>query len=182
MLRGGVGIFTGRFLLVPAHIELQQNGFTGRIIQQRLNGAVDRRPRTLARSRTIPSTTGIALPRDAGRDCRFPFVNPTRNAGDRRLHRCVSARTGLFADFEGIYVKGDDEIIIRDVNWRGNADAVAVRTRRSTRSTATRNEGRSTYKAFVASVNGTIKGGHIVTASLHGRRARRTSTTTSVRR
>ena len=40
VIRGGVGLFTGRFLLVPAHVEIQQNGFTGRIIQQRINGAV----------------------------------------------------------------------------------------------------------------------------------------------
>ena len=44
------------------------------------------------------------------------------------------------------------------------------------------NEGRSDYKAFIASVNGTMKGGHILTASITLARARRTSTTTSARR
>ena len=31
------------------------------------------------------------------------------------------ADTGLFADVEGIYGKGKNEIIIRDTNWSGNA-------------------------------------------------------------
>ena len=30
VLRGGVGVFTGRYLLVPSFTELQQNGVTGR--------------------------------------------------------------------------------------------------------------------------------------------------------
>ena len=38
VVRMGAGIFTGRYLLVPAHIERMQNGFTGLIIQQRLSG------------------------------------------------------------------------------------------------------------------------------------------------
>ena len=80
--------------------------------------------------------------------------------------------TGLFADFEGVYVKGDDEIIIRDVNWNGNSAPGAWAPRRRCRPNQTRNQinfygndGRSEYKAFVASLNGTLKGGHIVTAS-----------------
>jgi hypothetical protein len=60
-------------------------------------------------------------------------------------------------------VKGTDEIIIRDHNWRGNATAAGP-TRSSTRSTLLE-RGRSEYKAFVASVNGTLQGGHVVTAS-----------------
>jgi len=34
VVRGGVGLFTGRYLLIPAHGELQQNSYTGWIIQQ----------------------------------------------------------------------------------------------------------------------------------------------------
>src|SRR4029450_5332256 len=74
VVRGGVGAFTGRFLLVPAHVELQQNGFTGRIIQQRINGAVLGIP-ALSLDPANPSTTGIALPRDAG-GLGSTFVNP----------------------------------------------------------------------------------------------------------
>ena len=81
-------------------------------------------------------------------------------------------QTGLFADFEGIYVKGDDEIIIRDMNWLGNSAAgcnVAATNCRPNKAfnqiNIYSNEGRSEYKAFVTSVNGTLKGGHLVTAS-----------------
>ena len=66
MIRGGVGLFTGRFLLVPAHIELQQNGYTGRIIQQRVNGALLGLP-AFALDPANPTTTGLPLTRDAGR-------------------------------------------------------------------------------------------------------------------
>jgi hypothetical protein len=38
ILRGGAGIFTGRYLLVPAFSELQQNGTTGRVVQQNTDG------------------------------------------------------------------------------------------------------------------------------------------------
>ena len=161
VIRGGVGLFTGRFLLVPGHSELQQNGFTGRIIQQRLNGVVLGIP-ALALDPNNPSTTGIALPRDAVR-LDDAFVNPraTQVTGGYTIRL---GNTGLFADVEGVYVRGDDEIIVRDVNWRGNATGGRPNTAFNQINTYT-NEGRSTYKAFVTSVNGTIKGGHLLTAS-----------------
>jgi len=161
VIRGGVGLFTGRFLLVPAHSELQQNGFTGRIIQQRLNGAVIGLP-ALSLDPNNPATTGIALPRDAVRlDSSFANPRATQVTGGYLVRL---GRTGLFADFEGVYVKGDDEMIVRDVNWRGNATGGRPNAAFNQINTYT-NEGRSTYTAFVTSVNGTIKGGHLVTAS-----------------
>ncbi len=161
VVRGGVGIFSGRFLLVPAHSELQQNGFTGRIIQQRLNGAVIGLP-GLSLDPANPKTTGIPLARDAVR-LDSSFINPraTQVTGGYTMRL---GSTGLYADIEGIYVEGDDEIIVRDVNWRGNATGGRPNAAFNQINTYT-NEGRSTYKAFVASVNGTVKGGHIVTAS-----------------
>ena len=161
VVRGGGGIFTGRFLLVPAHVELQQNSYTGRIIQQRINGTVLGIP-ALALNPASPTTTGIALPLDVG-GLDTELVNPTAvqaNAG----YTVRLGNTGLFADFEGIYMKGDDELIIRDVNWRGNATGGRINATRNQINWYT-NEGRSEYKAFVASVNGTLKGGHVVTAS-----------------
>ena len=74
VVRAGVGIFTGRFLLVPAHIELQQNSYTGLTIQQRINGAVLGIP-ALALDPNNPTTTGIPLARDAG-GIDTSFVNP----------------------------------------------------------------------------------------------------------
>src|SRR6185369_5412681 len=40
VLRGGAGKFVGRFLLVPALTERQQNGITGRVTYTRVNGAL----------------------------------------------------------------------------------------------------------------------------------------------
>jgi hypothetical protein len=163
VVNGGVGIFTGRFLLVPAHIERMQNGFTGLIIQQRLSGIAVGIP-ALAIDPASPSTTGIALPRDANRNSDT-FVNPfSRQA---TLGYTVKlGRTGLFANVEGIYVKGDDEIIIRDVNWRGDAAGGGRPNTAFNQINTYTNEGRSAYKAFVAGLNGTLSGGHILTASV----------------
>lgn len=163
VVRGGAGIFTGRFLLVPAHIESQQNGFTGRIIQQRLNGLALGLPAAFWLNAASPSTTGIALPRDASR-IADTFVNPysTQVTGG---YTVKLGNTGLFADFEGIYLKGDDEMIIRDVNFRGNAAGGGRPNPAFNQINVYTNEGRSEYKAFVTSLTGTIKGGHLLTAS-----------------
>lgn len=162
VFRGGVGLFTGRFLLVPAHSELQRNSYTGWLTQQRVNGALLGYP-IFTLDPANPQTTGIGLAPDAVR-LDDKFVNP--HATQATLGYAVRlGRTGLFADFEGIYVKGDDEIVVQDQNWRGNGVAGGrPNTTRTLMDTYT-NKGRSEYKAFVASVNGTIKGGHVVSAS-----------------
>jgi hypothetical protein len=162
VVRGGVGVFTGRFLLVPAHVELQQNGYTGRIIQQRINGVVIGVP-AFPLDPANPTRTGIPLPRDAG-GIAETLVNPyaLQLTGGYTVRL---GHTGLFADFEGIHVRGEDEIIIRDVNWRGNA----LRTRPNSSFNQINlysNEGYSRYSAFVTSVNGNIRGGHLLTASV----------------
>jgi hypothetical protein len=162
VIRGGAGIFTGRFLLVPAHIETQQNGFTGRIIQQRISGLALGLP-AFALDPANPSTTGIALARDAGR-IADNFVNP-HSTQVTAGYTVRLGHTGLFADFEGIYLKGKDEIIIRDVNFKGNAAGGGRPNTAFNQINVYTNEGRSEYKAFVTSINGAIKGGHLVTAS-----------------
>jgi hypothetical protein len=162
VVRGGVGLFTGRFLLVPAHVELQQNGFTGRIIQQRLNGLLISLPAFILDPNN-PSTTGLPLPRDAAR-IDSSFVNPQAvqvTAG----YSVRLGQTGLFGDIEGIYVKGYDEIIIRDTNFKGNAAGGGRTDPTFNQINAYTNEGRSEYKAVVLSVNGTLKGGHVITGS-----------------
>jgi Carboxypeptidase regulatory-like domain len=162
VVRGGVGRFTGRFLLVPAAAELQENGFTGRIIQQRVNGAVIGLP-AFTLDAANPTTTGLPLARDAVR-LDNSFVNPqsTQVTGG---YTARLGKTGLFADVEGIYVKGTDEIIVRDTNWRGNATGGRP-SAAFNQINAYTNEGRSEYKAFVMSLNGTLKGGHLITASV----------------
>jgi hypothetical protein len=170
VIRGGVGVFTGRFLLVPAHVERQQNSFTGRVIQQRVNGALLGLP-AFALDPANPSTTGLPLPKDANR-IGDTLVSPHAVQATAGYTLKLGA-TGLFADFEGIYVKGDDEIVIRDLNWRGNGDPRCTASAAACRPITTlnqinayTNDGRSEYKAFVMALNGTIAGGHLVTASL----------------
>jgi hypothetical protein len=162
VIRGGVGLFTGRYLLVPAHVELQQNGFTGRIIQQRINGAVLGLPAAFWLNPASPTTTGVPLARDAARiDSSMVSPQATQATGGYTVRL---GHTGLFADFEGIYVKGDNEVIIRDTNFKGNATGGRINSSFNQINAYT-NEGHSEYKAFVTSVNGTLKGGHVVTAS-----------------
>jgi hypothetical protein len=165
-----VGLFTGRFLLVPAHVELQQNSYTGRIIQSRINGAVFGLPPAFWLDVNNPANTGIPQGLNAGGiDPSLVSPRATQVSGGYTVRL---GTTGLFADFEGVYVKGDDEIVIRDVNWKGNSAPGCVGTAATCRPNLTRNQinfygndGRSEYKAFVASLNGTLKGGHLVTAS-----------------
>jgi len=163
VVRGGAGMFTGRFLLVPTHIERMQNGFTGLIVQQRLSGIAVGLP-VLAIDPANPTTTGIALPRDANRNADS-FVSPSSNQLTGGYTMRLGS-TGLFADFEGVYVKGSDEVIIRDTNFKGNAAGGGRITPAFNQINSYTNEGRSTYKAFVTSLNGTLKGGHILTASV----------------
>ena len=163
VVRLGAGMFTGRYLLVPAHIERMQNGFTGLIIQQRLSGIAVGLP-ALALDPANPTKTGIPLPRDAARNADS-FVNPYSNQVTGGYTVKLGA-SRLFADFEGIYVNGKDEVIIRDLNWKGNAAGGGRPNPAFNQINVYTNEGHSDYKAFVASLNGTLSGGHIVTASL----------------
>ncbi|MFI5181625.1 MAG: TonB-dependent receptor domain-containing protein [Thermoanaerobaculia bacterium] len=161
VVNGGAGIFTGRYLLVPAFIELQQNGESGRINYTRLNGALFGFP-SLTLDPNHPTTTGIALPPDVG------LIGPKLNAPQATQgslgYTYKIARTGLFASVEGLYAKGRDEIVIHDVNWSGNATHFRPNASYNQINEYT-NDGRSEYKALVCSLNGTLKGGHIVTAS-----------------
>jgi hypothetical protein len=162
VVRGGIGLFTGRFLLVPAHSELQRNSYSGYITQQRVNGALIGVP-ILALDPNNPQNTGIALPYDVTHiDKRLvnPYATQATAGYAVRL-----GNTGLFADFEGIYVKGNDEIVLQDQNWAGNGVAGGRPDKTRNYIDTYTNKGRSEYKAFVASINGTIKGGHIVSAS-----------------
>lgn len=165
VLRGGAGVFNGRFLLVPAFSELQQNGFTGRVLTQRWSSLLFGNTSALLNPANLAGS-GVALPRSAVR-LDDTFVNPKATqvtAG----YTVRLGGTGLFADLEGVYVDGDDEIVIRDKNFCGNARGVfgcRLNPAWAAINTYT-NDGRSTYKALVASLNGSLKGGHIVTASV----------------
>ena len=162
VLRGGIGLFTGRFLLVPAHSELQRNSYSGYITQQRVNGALLGLP-AFALDPANPQNTGIAYPYDATRiddELVSPWATQFTAGYAVRL-----GNTGLYADFEGIYVKGSDEIVYQDQNWPGNGVAGGRLDKTRNFIDTYTNKGRSEYKAFVSSVNGTVKGGHVVSAS-----------------
>ncbi len=177
LVRGGVGRFVGRFLLVPAFTELQQNGVTGRKLYTRVNGALYW---ALCPSLGItdpavchaafpaldpanPTTTGIpqkiAITLLAA-DYKNPYADQATLGWTTRL-----GGSGLFFDAEAIYTKGHDEVFTRDVNWSGNASHIRPNTSYSNIVNYT-NDGHSEYKAAVFSVNGTIKGGHMLAASL----------------
>jgi hypothetical protein len=162
---------------VPAFTELQQNGITGRILRTRVNGALYwslcpalgiTDPAVChavfpALDPANPTPTGI-LQKTVITLLDQKFVNPyadqatlgwTTRLGD----------TGVFFDTEGIWVKGHDEIFVRDKNWSGNATHVRPNAAWDQINTYT-NEGHSEYKALVLSLNGMIKGGHLIAASV----------------
>jgi hypothetical protein len=170
LIRGGIGRFTGRFLLIPAFTELQQNGVTGRTLYTRVNGYIycvaagiydpTKCPYPILDPNN-PTTTGM-LQKPAITLIDTTFVNPYAD----QLTLGWTTRLGasnVFFDTEGIWVKGHDEIFVRDKNWSGNA-LVRPNTNYAQINTYT-NDGHSEYKALVFSLNGTLKGGHLVTAS-----------------
>ncbi|HEX2832858.1 MAG TPA: TonB-dependent receptor [Thermoanaerobaculia bacterium] len=162
VLRGGAGRFTGRMLLVPALTELQQNGVTGRVTYTRINGALLGFP-ALALDPNNPTTTGI-VSKPAIALLAPDYHNPeATQASLGYTMKLGSSR--LFLDTEAVYVKGEEEIVIRDVNWNGNA----VRTRPYTAYDQVNmytNDGHSEYKALVLSLNGNIRQNDLITASV----------------
>ncbi|NJN64578.1 MAG: TonB-dependent receptor [Acidobacteria bacterium] len=159
VIRGGAGLFSGRYLLVPSFTELQQNGVTGR----RLFSRVDFPP-FFPLDPNNPANTGFLLAAAditlLDTDFRTPEALQTSLGFTQRL-----GNTGLFLDVEAIYVDGDDEIIVRDTNWRGNANPGRINAAYGQINSYT-NEGRSKYKALVVALNGQLEGGHIITGSV----------------
>jgi hypothetical protein len=162
VLRGGAGKFTGRFLLVPALSELQQNGETGRVTYTRINGALLGFP-TLALDPAHPTTTGI-VSKPAITLLAADYKNPeATQASVGYLMKLGSTR--MFLDTEAIYVKGENEIVVRDVNFRGNATGGRPNAAYDQINTYT-NDGHSKYKALVVSLNGNIRKSDLITASV----------------
>jgi len=177
LVRGGVGRFVGRFLLVPAFTELQQNGVTGRKLYTRVNGVfywplcpvlgiTD--PNVChavfpALDPANPTTTGILQKGSItllDPNYKNPYSDQATLGWTTRL-----GNSGLFFDAEAIYNKGHDEIFMHDANWSGNATHTRPNASYSSINTYT-NLGHSEYKALVLSLNGTLKGGHLITASV----------------
>ncbi len=162
VFRGGAGRFTGRFLLVPALQELQQNGVTGRVTYTRLNGALFGLP-SLALDPARPTTTGIVSKPAIvllSPDYHAPQSDQASVGWTTRL-----GQSRMYFDAEGIYVKGKDEIVIRDVNWSGNATHLRPNKAFDQINTYT-NDGRSKYQALVFSLNGNVRKADLLTASV----------------
>ena len=163
VLRGGAGKFTGRFLLVPALSELQQNGVTGgRVTYTRVNGAIFGIP-SLALDPKNPTTTGIVS------KPAIVLLSPTYKAPEATQaslgYTMKLGQSHMFLDTEGVYVKGRNEIVIRDVNWSGNATHVRpIKTYDQVNMYT--NDGHSQYKALVLALNGSIRTNDLVTASV----------------
>ncbi|HSP17332.1 MAG TPA: TonB-dependent receptor [Thermoanaerobaculia bacterium] len=162
VVRGGVGKFTGRYLLVPALTELQQNGVTGRVTYTRLNGALFGLPQ-LALDPNNPTTTGIPSKPAITLLAQKLVAPEATQASLGYTLKLGSSR--VFLDTEAIYAKGEKEIVVHDANWSGNA----TRTRPSAQYDQVNeyaNLGHSKYSAFVLSLNGNMRSNDIVTASV----------------
>ncbi len=163
VMRGGVGQFTGRYLLVPAFTELQQNGVTGRILHSNLNGLILGLPPDYWLDPNDPEHSGIPLPPDStllAPGLEAPEATQASLGITQRI-----ADTSLYLDVEGIYAKGRNEIVVRDTNFGGNSNPVRLNPNWNQINKYT-NEGHSEYWAFITSLNGYLEGGHMITASL----------------
>jgi outer membrane receptor protein involved in Fe transport len=162
VFRGGAGIFTGRYLLVPAFIELQQNGTSG-VWLTRLNGFFLGLPEMFWLDPNDPRNTGLLLAPNITLlqdNLEAPEALQASLGFTQRL-----GNSGLYLDIEGIYSEGDNEFIIRDTNWGGNDNPGWVNPFYSQINKYT-NEGHSEYKALMVSLNGTLSGGHVIACNL----------------
>ena len=162
VIRGGAGLFTGRYLLVPALQEQQLNGITGRVTYTRINGALLGLPQ-FALDPANPTTTGI--PSKPSINLLSPDYHSPEATQASVGYTMKLGGSRLFLDTEAVYVEGSDEIIIHDANWNGNA----TRTRPYAQYNNVNmydNLGRSEYKALVFSLNGNLRQSDLITASV----------------
>jgi hypothetical protein len=163
LLRGGAGVFTGRYLLTPALFELVQNGSTGWVIHRRMNGRLYGLPPETWLDPDDPENTGILAPQLAQLledSLRAPETTQASVGYTRAL-----GRSGLYFDIEALYGTGRNEITRRDTNWRGN-DNPGYWDPDWSFILKHGNEGHSEYKTVVVGLNGTVGNGHMLTSSL----------------
>ncbi|MHB0970812.1 MAG: TonB-dependent receptor domain-containing protein [Thermoanaerobaculia bacterium] len=161
-VRGGAGVFTGRYLLIPALQELQYNGVTGRKLMSRVNGLLFGLP-AFALDPANPMTTGIPNKLDINlidSELEAPEATQATLGFTTRL-----GQSNLYFDAEGIYIDGDKEIVVRDVNYNPATPRVRPNPNYNQINTYT-NDGHSEYKALVLALNGTFGKGHLFTSSV----------------
>ncbi len=150
-------------LLVPALTERQQNGISGRVTYTRLNGALFGLP-ALTLDPKNPTTTGI--PSKPSIALLAPDYHNPESTQASLGYTMKLGGSRLFLDTEAIYVKGQDEIVIRDVNWNGNSATVKRPFTQYDQVNMYTNDGRSQYKALVFALNGNIRQNDLITASV----------------
>ncbi len=167
VLRGGIGVFTGRYLLVPSFSELQQNGTTGRILNTNVNGLLFGLPPEYWLDVNNPENTGIPQPIDAT-ILQDSLKAPQSTQASLGFTQALG-NTGLYVDIEGLYGEGKNEFFTRDTNWDNSytAGGVAIRPNPNYRQTNRYgNDGHSEYWAGILSLNGTFGDGHLLTSSV----------------
>lgn len=168
VVRGGAGRFVDRYPYYPALMELQFNGETARTLFRRLSvPGYEIDP-------DDPENTGLLLAPDIillDNEAPSPEAIQAGLGLTQRL-----GETGLRFEIDAVYVKGKNELAQVDSNWRGDDDACqedgpdAFFTCRIdpnyTQIGRLSADGRSRYAALTVAVNGTLAGGHLLSASL----------------
>jgi hypothetical protein len=163
VLRGGAGLFVGRYLLWPMIIERQGNGVSGRVQHSNFNGMLLGLPSEYWLDPSNPRSTGVPLAPDIylvednleAPESVQASIGFTHSLGD----------TGLYLDAEAVWMEGDSEIVLADSNFGGNSNPVRF-IPDFNQINMFSNSGRSEYKALVLSLNGALQGGHIITGSV----------------
>jgi len=170
VLRGGVGRFSGRFIHYPSIFELQYNGVSGRLLQTRISSFAWGDP-SFPIDWQDPDNTGILLPPDIVLLGNSPEAPESTQASLGVSHRLGD--TGLVLEADVVWVEGRKELVYYDANWKGNDDPCIEDPSVSCRpnpdySKIDRydNLGHSRSMAFTVGVTGTLRGGHLVNASL----------------
>ena len=170
VVRGGAGRFVDRYPYYPALMELQFNGVTARRLFRRLHLP----EYGLPIDPDNPENTGLELAPDIillDDEAPTPEAIQTGLGLTQRL-----GDTGLRLEIDAVYVKGKNELAQVDGNWRGDDDPCqddgpdAFFTCRIdpayTQIMRLNADGRSRYTALTVAVNGTLAGGHLLSASL----------------
>jgi hypothetical protein len=165
LLRGGAGIFCGRYFATPSLGELQASGGVSRTLHSRINGVLFGLPPPydLWLSADDPWSSGVSLPPSIwmlGESFRAPQSTQVTLGYGRRL-----GASNLHFDVEGIYVEGRNEVLMHDGNWAGNENPGRIDPAYTVIGRWV-DDGRSRYEALALSLNGTIRGGHLIAASL----------------
>ena len=159
VVRGGIGLFVGRYSHYSTFTALMFNSVSGRTLYQRVNYP----PAGLFLDPTDPRTSGYGLPPNTAllaEDYPAPEATQARLGLSRQL-----GSSGLYLDVEGVYSGGKNEPFNRNTNWAGNDAPGWLSEDYNDVDTFTK-EGRSRYSALSVGLNGTLQGGHLITAGL----------------